>query len=289
MTDCSLCKSLSIEFIDKINNYKLYHCLNCDVIFLNPQPSNREIDNNNLSFYESIESENAYFKMKEEMFRRAEKCVQILKKYSENGTLLDIGCSYGFYLTIFKKRGYKTFGIDISEKALNYAKKTLKLSVKRGKIDNFSVKGKKYDIITLFDVIEHLANPKKTISKISQMLKKDGIIVIQTPNYPSIVSRLTREKWFWLLIPQHLFLYSTRSLKFLLANNGFSVIDMYSWDDINEFANNILFLFKIKNVEITKLLYKSFHKPLFLTVTFLSSFWSKFNYGGEIVIYAKKS
>lgn len=267
----------------------MIRCNHCDIVFIHPQPVRSRIAKNNKLLYESERLLLAYFNKKEELTRRAEKCIEFLSKYKKNGKVLDIGCSYGFYLNTFKERGYNSIGIDTSKKAVNYAKRQFRLRVLAGDFETHVFNSKSFEIITLFDVIEHLPKPQIAISKINNILKENGIIVIQTPNIRSIISRLTGLKWFWLLIPQHLFLYSVKSLKFLLENNGFSVIKVYTWDDIYEFIDNILLNLRIRNNGRTKILYFIIFKILFLLLPISSYLWNKLYLGAAIVIYAQKT
>lgn len=287
MNRCKLCYSRKVKLFRYVGEYTLFRCIRCDVVYIDPQPDSRRVKNNNISFYDASENEIAYFKKKEEVFNRATICAGILKKYKSHGTLLDIGCSYGFYLNIFRRKGYRCFGIDPLKRPVDYAKKTLRLSVKQTNLENLNGR-KKYDVITLFDVLEHLPNPQETIQKIKKILNKDGIIIFQTPNYQSLMSRFTGNRWFWLLVPQHLFLYSVHSLKFLLNKNGFSILEIYSWDDIEEFIDNLLLPMRIKNSGKSKILYQLLFPLLVFIFGCFSHLWNRFLLGGENVIYGKK-
>lgn len=284
---CKLCFSQHTKIIRKYNNYYLIRCNRCNVVFIYPHPRKIKITQNNLSLYESEQSEEAYFDKKEELIKRAEKYVKTLKKYKKNGKLFDIGCSYGFYSKVFKDHRYNVTGIDISEKAIKYAKKYFKLNLITGNFEKYKSRNNYYDVITMFDIIEHFQNPQQIIRKVHQLLKDKGIVIIQTPNIDSLIEKLCRTKWFWLLVPQHLFLFNKPSLSRILTENGFKILNTSSWDDSTEFIKNILFVIGLKDKGKTKFVYYFLYilmKPL----SFLSYFWSIFGYGGEITIYAQK-
>lgn len=284
--ECSVCNTKKQKIIRKIDNYKLIRCANCRVVFLSPKP-NSQIENN-LRKYESTESIQSYIKMKSLLSDRAENCVKKLKIYKSKGELLDVGCSYGYYLQIFKKYGYTIKGIDISEKAIDYIVKRKNIKALVGSFETYHFDNNSFDIITMFDVLEHFSDPVKIINKVKKLLKKNGIVIIQTPNFDSLMSKITGKKWFWLLVPQHIFLYSITSLQYLLTKNGFRILYLKTWDDHHEFTSNLLSLFGINYWGRTKLLHRILVKFKKIVVIF-SYLWNIFNLGGEIIIYAQKT
>lgn len=284
---CKICCSKNLKAINRFGKHKLSRCQECKVVFLSPRPKQTDITFHNLRKYEATQNVKAYFNMRNELTLRAQKSIQVLAKYKSYGQLLDVGCSYGFYLKTFTQNGYRAVGIDISKRAARYVKEKLKLNVIYGRFEDYRFKKESFDIITLFDVFEHFSNPVKILGKIRKILKKDGIVVIQTPNYDSLMSRLTGIDWFWLLIPHHVFLYSPNSLKIFLEKKGFRILKITTWDDFTEIINNILFKLRINNVGKTKLIYTILSKSM-TAFSPLSLIWSNLFMGGEILVYAQK-
>ncbi|MCL5798227.1 MAG: class I SAM-dependent methyltransferase [Patescibacteria group bacterium] len=228
----------------------------------------------------------AYFQNESKLYKRAIRYAKRLLKLNRGNKLLDVGCSYGFYSKAFNDQKFDVTGIDISKDAIKFAKNKIKNVI----LDNFDHHffSNTYDAITMFDIIEHLKNPNKSLIKARKLLHQDGILIIQTPNVDSIIAKLSGNKWFWLLTPEHLFLFNISSVKKLLENCGFRVLEISTWDDWEEFIKNILFILKLKNKGKTMIFYYLiyvFLRPLF----FLSLIWSKKNLGGEIYVYAEKN
>jgi len=284
---CGLCASKQVRYTSRIKKYKLFQCENCRIVFLSPQPRTTYMRLYTLQKYDSLQVKKAYFKMREELFRRARKCIEVLKCYKKAGQLLDIGCSYGFYLKQFNNYGYTATGIDLSKQAITYVKNKLNLKAIVGNFENYPFTAKSFDIITLFDVLEHFSNPNKIITKIGRILRNDGILIVQTPNYNSLISKIAGLKWFWLLIPNHLFLYSVNTLRFFLTKNKFKILKINTWDDFEEFTRNILYLLRIRDDGKTKFLYKILSKMMLFFLP-ISLFWNNYFLGGEILIYARK-
>lgn len=283
---CKICTSGNTAVYTKSGIYKLYRCFSCNVVFIHPQPTYKNISLNNQDKYNSLLTERAYFAKKDELSVRALNDVKKILKYKKSGRILDIGCSYGFYLAVFKKYGFKTFGIDITPRAIEYARDSLHLNVYKGDFMNYNF-NKKFNVVTVYDLIEHLPDPIKLMKRIKNILNKNGLIVVQTPNIDSLISKITGNKWFWLLAPQHLFLYSVGSIKRLLESNGFEILEITTWDDYDEFIKNILYKFKLKDKGKAKYLYYAGFKLLLLLKP-LAKLWAKYDLGGEITVYAKK-
>lgn len=151
-----------------------------------------------------------------------------LKKDGVSGAdLLDIGCGWAQALLFFKKKGLNCYGLDPAKEAVDYGKK-MKLNVVHSgvtEIDAFN--GKKFDIITLFNVFEHLADPIEVLSKIKKILKSKGLLVIDVPNEFNLFQTAGRDannlKDWWVAPPAHLNYFSAETLTKLLEGEGFKV------------------------------------------------------------------
>lgn len=284
---CHLCQSINIYKIDEVNHYNLFRCLDCHVVFIHPQPSIKTIEKNNLNIYTSDKLESVYLSMKDTFNKRAKLCIATLKKFKSEGKLLDVGCSYGFYLKAFNQQGYSAWGIDISKRAVEYAKVNFKVRAIHGNFEKYIFDEESFDVVTLFDVFEHFSDPIHILKKINWILKRNGILIIQTPNYDSLISKITGKNWSWLLIPEHLFIYTLRTLEIILKNNEFRIIKVFTWDDLYEFVNNII---NIQNNRYSKNI-QFLQKILIRASKIISpiSYPEKyFSLGGAILVYAQK-
>lgn len=284
---CSICHSKKVYNSYKVGNFQSYKCYICGFKFIYPQPNLEEISKINSLKYDTTELRNNYIGRKDEFIRRAYKCIRFISRRKNKKAILDIGCSFGFYLLAFRQLGFTVTGIDTATQVIQYARKEFKLKIIRDNFLKHNFKKQKYDIITLFDVFEHFSCPEEVLSKINGLQSSKGFLIIQTPNNESLMAKITGKQWFWLLIPFHLYLYTVKSLSMLLFQNNYKIIKVITWDDYSEFINNILYRINVENHGSKKVIYVLLYRIFWLFYP-LSVFWNKFLLGGEIIIYAEK-
>lgn len=135
--------------------------------------------------------------------------VNLIKKYVPHGTILDIGCGTGYFLQECKKSGFDVFGIEPSEKAREIClKKSLNVCSKISDVDNT----KKYDVITLWHVLEHLYHPDNFIRKFHVLLKDKGYLILALPNRLSYDAKKYEEYWAGYDVPRHLFHFTKKDV-----------------------------------------------------------------------------
>jgi len=132
-----------------------------------------------------------------------------------SGTLLDIGSGTGDFLKQAKEANWKVSGVEPNEGAKKLAK-TKGVALKKS-INDY--KGKSFDVITLWHVLEHIPNLDETISTIEGLLKPNGILIIAVPNYKSFDAGYYKEYWAAYDVPRHLWHFSQTSMKKLFSEN----------------------------------------------------------------------
>jgi 2-polyprenyl-3-methyl-5-hydroxy-6-metoxy-1,4-benzoquinol methylase len=139
--------------------------------------------------------------------------------------LLDIGCGYGYFLKLASAFGFETYGIDISQHAIKQARKVVNAKFFCSDIqDILPFAANFFDIITMFDVIEHLEKPYSALQQIHRVLKPRGIFIITTPNMNSLSRRTMGKKWIGFSDETHRIFYTIYSLEFILKTAGFKVL-----------------------------------------------------------------
>ena len=143
------------------------------------------------------------------------------------GRMLEIGCSYGALLKAFRDEGWEVDGVEIDSRAALYARETYGINVVGGTLEQAMPSLRPpYDIVMMYHVIEHVADPVAFLHQLRSLLSDDGVLVLKTPNAASTACRLTNGWWEWALAPEHVHLYSPTSLEHLFRQTGFASRDV---------------------------------------------------------------
>lgn len=174
--------------------------------------------------------------------------------YVKNGKLLEIGSSYGFYLKQIKDLGWKIKGIEMNKNSVEWGRRNLNLNLINSNFDDYKIKkDDKFDVVVMRMYLEHVYSPKKVLSKVKNMLKKDGRLIIIIPDFNGIEARLYKEYAYTLHLPAHLYHFTEKSIK--------NYLQRFKFRDIKIYHNNvdrdlIAPLGRIKNMgKITQFVY----------------------------------
>lgn len=144
---------------------------------------------------------------------------------SKKTKILDIGCAGGAFLQAAKSLGLTTVGIEPNRWLSNYARTKHKLDVRAGILADHKFDDSSFDLVTLWDVIEHVPDPNDELARIHKILKTDGLLVINYPEYSSLPARILGRKWpFWLSV--HLTYYTPETIREQLTKSGFEVLSI---------------------------------------------------------------
>lgn len=215
---CPLCSKSTGVLIEDYENYSVYHCLFCGVDFSNPmKPAPVE-------FYTEQEVYDVnFFLVSADLltFGHKQFFYDMPAGYTD---LLDIGCGVGTFLNKANEAGYKGVGIDFNPNLINFGKEYFNLeNIYNISIEKFLIKEPlyKFKVITFFEVLEHLSDPKNFILQIKKFLVQDGYIALSVPNRKRTFNPPIFEKHD--SQPNHLTWWDKNSLEFFLNTNGFII------------------------------------------------------------------
>ena len=155
--------------------------------------------------------------------------VDLIKKHKSSGKVLDVGCGYGHFLKAMFDKLYFVYGLEMIQSKFEYARKL----VPRVKFENFFNHQGSYDIITMWDVLEHIPERVAAVDKAYSLLNPDGIFVIQVPQADSFGARFAGYKWKY-ICPAHVNYFTKQSITVLLTLHGFKVLKIKSsWEPKN--------------------------------------------------------
>jgi SAM-dependent methyltransferase len=150
--------------------------------------------------------------------------VKLISSYKREGVILDIGCSSGGFLSTMKGPAWNLRGIEIEESTAQRCRATTGAEVFVGDALEAPFFPANFDVITCFDVLEHLHCPRQFLTKVLEWLKPGGIFYAIMPNIDSWEARLFGTYWYGLELPRHLFHFSPASLRYLMREVGFEEV-----------------------------------------------------------------
>jgi SAM-dependent methyltransferase len=150
-----------------------------------------------------------------------------LPRRKPGGRVLDIGCGSGGYLAFLADLGWACEGIEQGANSRRYAQQELRLTVHSDLRQLQRIPDGCFDVVTMWHVIEHLADPLQTLAAVHRVLKPDGLLMLRTPNVESWEARLFGRCWYGVDAPRHLHLFSPRTLERCLSRAGFVTTDVY--------------------------------------------------------------
>jgi SAM-dependent methyltransferase len=204
---------------DKI--FFLRRCQNCSHVWLENPPTPRELGRYYGPLYDRFISRAA-----EHSPGRWERRKKSISVYKSSGALLDLGCGSGSFLEAMKNDGWKLSGIEMSEDAAGAARNRTGANVFSGDILSATFPDGTFDVITCFDVLEHVYDPRKVLSKVSDWLKPGGVFYTLVPNIDSGEARFFESCWYGLELPRHLSHFCPDSLRRLAESAGLTEISL---------------------------------------------------------------
>lgn len=227
---CNLCGRDETKVVQEAESpFKVVKCRNCGLVFTNPQPEAKLIEDH---------YQEDYYRewIKKQMKKRIsmwKKRLEELKEHRVSGRLLDVGCGLGTFLKLAEEEKFEIQGTELSEYVSRYAKESLGIDVFRGNLEEARFPRESFDIVTVWHTLEHLPDPKSTLKEINRLLVKGGLLVVAAPNFDNRITQvlylLAKRKKLKLFSSQakewHLYHFSEGTLSSMLKATGFEIIN----------------------------------------------------------------
>lgn len=156
---------------------------------------------------------------------------------SGGGSVLEIGCGSGLMLAAFRRRGWRVLGLERNEEAAEIGRRAQGLDISGVPLEKLSATAP-FDLIVLFNVLEHIHDPVSLLKECTRRLAQNGRVVVVVPNFASWQARMAGPQWFHLDVPRHLVHYTPETLRDTLERAGLQVTgfrfaspehDPYGW------------------------------------------------------------
>ncbi len=229
VTHCPVCQSTRLQDRFSVQGFGVMRCEDCGLMLTNPQPSDAELGRIYGEDYFLVENDAAGQRHVDTLKQgTADLYLDLLAKYASlpaGARLLEIGSGQGDFLVRAQARGMDVTGVEYSAHANGIAQGKLggrgRLLV--GEVGDVPVSDGPFDVVACSDVIEHVRDPAAFLERVHALLRPGGIVFVATPTQDSWSARLLGRRWMEFK-PEHLWYFSTATLRSLLTQHGFADI-----------------------------------------------------------------
>ena len=228
---CELCgsKERSVDFVEE--PFSVVRCSNCDLVYVTPRLKPDVLPEVYNEEYWSSDSPKErgyadYRKDAELYLKTFRKRYKVIEPHLPSpGRALDIGCAAGFFLKVLSENGWQVEGVELSKDIAAHAKEQFGFEqVFVGYLEDTSYADKSFDLITMWDVVEHVPEPLPFLEKAVSLLKDDGVLVLETQNVASKFAKKLGPKWHHYKHLEHLYHFDPKTIAMLLDQAGLEIL-----------------------------------------------------------------
>jgi 2-polyprenyl-3-methyl-5-hydroxy-6-metoxy-1,4-benzoquinol methylase len=198
----------------------IVQCRSCALVYMNPRPHHQRVQ----GLYGAVEDVRY---VEEESGRVTTFCesLRLVQRHAAGGSLLDVGCHVGTFLELAEQAGYSVAGVEPSRWAAERANSRLRGNVFCGAVEDAPIPPDAFDVVTIWDVIEHLPDPASALRAIWTALRPGGVLAISTMDVDAWFPRLAGRRWPWYM-QMHLVYFSRRTLPEMLRRERFHIAEV---------------------------------------------------------------
>jgi SAM-dependent methyltransferase len=221
-SSCPLCGSVSREHLFVKDGWPIARCAECTLVYVDAELDRPALEAiYGRDYYQGAVFAD-YLGERDVRIESARSRVTQIARLAPGGNLLDIGCAAGFFLHAAAER-YDVAGVEVSAFASRYAREEFGLRVQTGDIFDASFSDAQFHVVTLWDVVEHLVDPRAVLAEVARVMLSDGLLVLTTGDVEGSLATRDLEYWNLMTPPAHLSFFSRRTIERLLNDAGFEV------------------------------------------------------------------
>jgi len=231
---CAVCGSVNSRPIIQKFGFPIARCQKCGLVYANPRmPAEAILARYSPDYFwnEYLPAHNArdgVFKLEDFDAQYGALLKLIQTSAGGRGKLLEIGTGAGFFLKAAQRAGWQTQGLELSAEAAAFARERLGLTIAQLPAEQLGELPETFDVVVMFEVIEHLFDPRRVLELIRQRLRPGGALVLSTPNFNALSRIALGNSWAVLTPGEHLYYFTRDSLQALLRAAGFSAVQFHN-------------------------------------------------------------
>jgi len=231
---CNLCASPDQRLLctgydrDNPQNRRIYtlqQCRGCGLVYLSPRPDTpEELAEIYPPTYESYMGERQRFLVWMRRIAWRPEVREIVSRTNADSAILELGSATGEFLAELRRYGRtRLLGLELSAEAARIARARHGLDVRAGQLDEVSLPPASFDVVLMRHVLEHLPDPRETLTRIAHLLRPGGYCIFTIPNIDSHTARIFGRDWYGYQFPRHFFLFPQPALVALLERSGLRI------------------------------------------------------------------
>lgn len=230
LVDCAFCREKAPIHLHVIRGMNIVQCPRCGLVYTNPRMIWKYATSGDKFEAELDAYRRDYWPPRQQS---ALKFWDILSQYRQTGKLLDLGCSYGFFLDESRRQGWQAMGVEPAPDQLAWARQYLQLTVVDN-LENPDLAPHSFDVLSTWDVIEHIEDPHSFLKRCHTLIRPGGVLLLKTPNADGLLRRgpwwlrpylaLYRQLVYPANPMQHLYHFTPQIMQQMLQQTGFSVV-----------------------------------------------------------------
>jgi len=234
---CGLCGSRERRLKFEDGPFSVVTCTECDLTYVTPRLDPEALIDNvyNEGYWSSdAAKERGYTDYRSDeplylkTYRRRLKVVR--RHFAKPGRVLDVGCAAGFFLSVMQESGWDVTGLEPSDAIRPHAQRLIgEDNVRAGLLGEVDLEPGSFDLVTMWDVIEHIPDPVAAVKEVGKLLAPGGKFLIETQNVDSHAARLLGKRWQHYKHAEHIYHFNEKTLGDILERAGFDVLENTPW------------------------------------------------------------
>ncbi|GEM_PF-2559244 len=290
---CPFCASERFTVRVVRDGFQYVTCNECSFAYLNPQLTQQAIE----EVYNDEDVRRFFFQelllphVERDQRSEFEDRLRTLKQLvpSTSPRLLDVGCAAGNFLQIAHRAGFHGEGLELNEMYVEYIRQNRSLTVHQRLLEEMQYPEATFDVVTLWDILEHLPQPVQTLQRVAHVLKPGGVLGLTTINHACLNERLLKDRWRYYMPPDHLCSFTPSLLTRMLQQTGFHIVKMQHHYMFEVLADHWFPFLKLDNRptnalsnKVKKLIYSSL-------ALFTQKLFGILKSGDLLTVYARKT
>lgn len=207
------------------NGVRINECNSCHHIYADIENLENHTDQvySDEYFFEGKTGYPNYLDNRKILIKAGKRYAKIIKNFTHTGMMLDVGCAAGFIMKGFEMEGWKCYGVEPNDTMASYGRENFHFDIQTGSLENYT-SDQKFDLVSMIQVIGHFYDLHQAIRNVKDLLKPNGLVLIESWNMKSLIAKLLGRRWHEYSPPSVLHWFSDTTIKQLFEKQGFRLI-----------------------------------------------------------------